>query len=331
MHWLNGGEAKPTFVPPRPFEKGVARSPDPGRQRRDPRPRGPHRPLRRRLVAQPSAPPTTRARRLVTVSGGGPAPRRLRDPVGHPAGARSSTPPAAARPASAPCSSAGTSAPGSRRDQSPRSPSAGRLAAGRGRQLRLRRPRRRCPPAPAGWPRRPGSPAGWPARTPASAGRACSASPPSPAPWRPLVRGDRDGTAERAAGSLDSRWSRAGAPASIPTAPPASSRAALQVFADEIARHRAHGPVPADERRSCPSRATARLAMSTAAGRQPDRVRRPRHLRRAVPRADQPRRLGLPDHRSATDPARISRPTPAGRSPPARPWPCSCARMTAPR
>ena len=23
MHWLNGGEAKPTHVPPRPFEKGV--------------------------------------------------------------------------------------------------------------------------------------------------------------------------------------------------------------------------------------------------------------------------------------------------------------------
>jgi NADH:ubiquinone oxidoreductase subunit F (NADH-binding) len=27
VHWLNGGEAKPTFVPPRPFEQGVARRP----------------------------------------------------------------------------------------------------------------------------------------------------------------------------------------------------------------------------------------------------------------------------------------------------------------
>ena len=27
MHWLNGGEAKPTFVPPRPFERGVAGRP----------------------------------------------------------------------------------------------------------------------------------------------------------------------------------------------------------------------------------------------------------------------------------------------------------------
>jgi NADH:ubiquinone oxidoreductase subunit F (NADH-binding) len=27
VHWLNGGEAKPTFVPPRPFERGVARRP----------------------------------------------------------------------------------------------------------------------------------------------------------------------------------------------------------------------------------------------------------------------------------------------------------------
>jgi len=27
VHWLNGGEAKPTFVPPRPFEKGVAARP----------------------------------------------------------------------------------------------------------------------------------------------------------------------------------------------------------------------------------------------------------------------------------------------------------------
>ncbi len=23
VHWLSGGEAKPTFVPPRPFERGV--------------------------------------------------------------------------------------------------------------------------------------------------------------------------------------------------------------------------------------------------------------------------------------------------------------------
>ena len=27
MHWLNGGDAKPTFTPPRPFEQGVARRP----------------------------------------------------------------------------------------------------------------------------------------------------------------------------------------------------------------------------------------------------------------------------------------------------------------
>ena len=27
VHWLNGGEAKPTFVPPRPFEKGVGGRP----------------------------------------------------------------------------------------------------------------------------------------------------------------------------------------------------------------------------------------------------------------------------------------------------------------
>jgi NADH:ubiquinone oxidoreductase subunit F (NADH-binding) len=27
VHWLNGGEAKPTFTPPRPFEQGVARRP----------------------------------------------------------------------------------------------------------------------------------------------------------------------------------------------------------------------------------------------------------------------------------------------------------------
>jgi NADH:ubiquinone oxidoreductase subunit F (NADH-binding) len=27
VHWLNGGEAKPTFVPPRPFEQGVGRRP----------------------------------------------------------------------------------------------------------------------------------------------------------------------------------------------------------------------------------------------------------------------------------------------------------------
>ena len=27
MHWLNGGEAKPTSTPPRPFERGVGKRP----------------------------------------------------------------------------------------------------------------------------------------------------------------------------------------------------------------------------------------------------------------------------------------------------------------
>ena len=27
MHWLNGGEARPTFTPPRPFERGVRKRP----------------------------------------------------------------------------------------------------------------------------------------------------------------------------------------------------------------------------------------------------------------------------------------------------------------
>ena len=27
MHWLNGGEAKPTNTPPRPFERGVGKRP----------------------------------------------------------------------------------------------------------------------------------------------------------------------------------------------------------------------------------------------------------------------------------------------------------------
>ena len=43
VHWLNGGEAKPTSVPPRPFERGVRRPPDVGPERRDPRALGTHR------------------------------------------------------------------------------------------------------------------------------------------------------------------------------------------------------------------------------------------------------------------------------------------------
>ena len=50
VHLVNGGPAKPTHTPPRPFEKGVGRTADAGQQLRDRRPPRPDRPLRRRLV-----------------------------------------------------------------------------------------------------------------------------------------------------------------------------------------------------------------------------------------------------------------------------------------
>ena len=50
VHWLNGGEAKPTFVPPRPFERGVRGRPTLTSNVETYAQIGPHRPLRRRLV-----------------------------------------------------------------------------------------------------------------------------------------------------------------------------------------------------------------------------------------------------------------------------------------
>ena len=63
-----------------------------------------------------------------------------------------------------------------------------------------------------------------------------------------------------------------------------------------------------------------------SAARQPDRLRGARPLRRAPPRADHARRLGLPDRRPDADHAGASRRTRSARSPPARCWRCCSKR-----
>ena len=74
---------------------------------------------------------------------------------------------------------------------------------------------------------------------------------------------------------------------------------------------------PADARRSAHEQPTRR---------EPDRLRGARPLRRAVPRADHARRVGLPDRSTRRRSRASSSATPAARSRPARPSRCSWSR-----
>ncbi len=147
-----------------------------GRQRGDAGPHRPDRPVRAALV--PRGRPSRRPGHHAGHGGrrGHPA-RRLRDRGGHPDRGR---------------------ADAGRRDRRRRGagrrvlrqlarPAPGQRAAddpGRAARRSGRRPAPGCcsrwPRATAGWPRRPGCWATWPARARSSAGRACSACPPSP-------------------------------------------------------------------------------------------------------------------------------------------------------
>ena len=117
------------------------------------------------------------------------------------------------------------------------------------------------------------------------------------------------------------RSSPAAAPATTPTGSPTSSRPRCAPSPREFDDHARHGPC--DACAAAPVLRGARRPRRRARDedpRQPDRVPRPRPLRRALPGVDPPRRVGLPDHqraarsRASSRRTRAAPPTPARRS-----------------
>ena len=141
VHWLNGGEAKPTFTPPRPFESGVKGGP---RWSTTSETLAHVATIARcgpdwfRGVGDPDEPGTL----LVTVSGTHDPAAGRRGRHRHPRSARSFRPAACPRGRAPACSSAGTSAPGSPQTSPRRLPLSHRALQRRGRRARGRRPRR---------------------------------------------------------------------------------------------------------------------------------------------------------------------------------------------
>ena len=299
VHWLNGGEAKPTFTPPRPFEKGVDGRPTLVQNVETLANLG--------LIARyggdwfrergtADEPGTA----LVTVLGGVDEPGVVEVEIGTPLGELFERCGGLADRARA-VLVGGYFGTWIRRDLE--------AAARRRRAAAARRGRRRRSPfsrkARAAWPRRRGSSATWQARAPVSAGRASSGSP-AVADALEQSRPRRRTPAASSACRGSPRRSRAEGPARTPTARLRLVDSALSVFAPEIERHLAGRCALATARRSCrqnPCRRTGDERERLPA-RQPDPLRRARPLRGAAPRADRARRVGLPDHRGRADPAR---------------------------
>ena len=166
--------------------------------------------------------------------------------------------------------------------------------------------------------RLPGRPVGRPVRSVRLRAARRSPTPSARWPTASAHRRERDRVLP-----LGRRRSGAAAPATTPTAR-SGSCAARSACSPTRSPSTAGQPLPGAAGRAAArpgGRAGSRL-MSRDAARQPDRVRRPRPLRRAAARADPARRLGLPDHRRRPR----CRPTldgsPAGPSTPARRWRC---------
>ena len=115
------------------------------------------------------------------------------------------------------------------------------------------------------------------------------------------------------------RWSRDRArPRRLP---PARRRGALPRQRAARLRRRARRPRARGPCRACgrpptlvtASDATRMARHDRAPARRPDRLHRPRALRRAVPGVDRARRLGLPDRRPRPDPRGAARPRAPGR------------------
>ena len=177
LSWLSGREAKPTFVPPRPFERGLHGRPtlvqnvETLAQLALVRATG-------RTGSASSAPTRSRGR-LSSRSRARSRSRGCTRSGSECACARSSTGQAARPSRSARISSAATSAPGSRRRTRSVRRCSGRRSPRSARRLAPARSSR-CRRASAGSPRPRGSPATSRARAPGSVGRACTGSPRSP-------------------------------------------------------------------------------------------------------------------------------------------------------
>ena len=200
VHWLNGGPAKPTFTPPRPFERGVRGRPTLVQNVETLAHLGADRALRRRLVPRARHRGRARARRSSRVRGAVARPGVVEVALGTPlraAGRRA----AAARPQPARrvarrrlLRHLGAGAERARRRRS-RTRACGRSAP---RSAPARSPCSRR--ARAASPRPRASLATWPARAPASAAPASSGCAPSPTRCDSLAvcdAGARGGALER--------------------------------------------------------------------------------------------------------------------------------------
>ncbi len=241
VHWLNGGEAKPTFVPPRPYERGVAGRPTLianvetlAQMALIAR----HGPEWWRSVGTAEDPGST----LMTVSGAVARPGVYEIPFGI---ALEALLGAAGAPVPSDWASAGgrllrhvdparpdrSGRPGERRRWGGREPAS--AAA----------PSPSFPKAPAAWPSRRAWPVGWPIKTPASAARACSGCRRSPPPWRRSWPGRRSGEAERLVG----RWTAMVKGRGACKHPDGAARfveSSLRTFAADVVEHRRRGPCP---------------------------------------------------------------------------------------
>ena len=314
--WLNGGDAKPTFTPPRPFERGVARPADARPERRDARQPRADRPLRRRLV--PGARHARRARHGCSSRCAAPSrrPGVVEVELGTPLARVVERCGGLDRTARGRCSSAATSAPGS-------TPSATRPARSPtrrcGRSARRSAPARSpsCPGARAGSPRPRASPATSPARAPASAGPASSGCRPS------RTRSSRSRRARPDARRALERLPRLAAQI--------AGRGACGASRRRGAPRRQRAPRVRARDRAPPRRRLPRRAPRAAAAHRPRddglEVSMSDHLRvnpilcdahghcaELLARADHARRVGLSDHRRRPDSARPGEGRPPARS-----------------
>ena len=250
MQWLNGGPAKPAFVPPRPFERGVRRPADTRPERRDARERRAHRPLRRRWFRELGNDATSRARCC------SPSAARWRGP-----GSSRSSPARRSGRARAPRRARRAVRRARRRLLRHLAAGAQRRSTARSRTRSCARSARRSAHArspcyrarAAASPRRRGSSTTWPGRAPGSAARASSACARSPAPSlrSPPATAAREPL--RRLRQLAPQVAGRGACAH-PNGATRLVESALAVFADELGHHLAGHCTPARLRPCCRSR-----------------------------------------------------------------------------